>query len=210
MLHYSQIRFLNRRTLFALLLVSSLILAALPTAVFAAPTAAPTASGYHHVVKYGETLSHVARRYGVTVYALAYANGLSDKDYVYVGQRLYIPPVSGAPAGCKSYYHVKHGDTLSEIAAWYGIKSYALANANYLGNANHIYVGQKVCIPNIYGSPYSNGHKPGYGYGYHRVKVGDTLSEIAQWYGTSVHYLMKINRLYDADNIYIGQKLRIG
>jgi lysozyme len=191
-----------------------LSVALIPTAAFAAPVEAPAASGMVHIVKKGETLSHIARRYSVTVNALAAANGISNASYVYVGQRLYIPAASGAPAGCTSYYYVKHGDTLSGIAAWYGIKTYTLASANYLSNASYIYVGQKICIPSIYGGPsYPSHGKPDYGhhhgYGYYTVKAGDTLSEIAKWNGTTVRHLMHINGLHNPSYIYVGQKLRL-
>ena len=197
-----------RRTGLLLLLCLTLTLALLPATVSAAPAtalaAAPAASGSYHIVKAGETLSHIARYYSVTVNALKAANGLSDANYIYIGQRLYIPVAGGAPAGCKSYYHVKHGDTLSEIAAWYGVSYWGLANANGLGNANYIYVGQKLCIPSIYGGP----SYPG-GSGHYTVQPGDTLSEIAKWNGTTVHNLMYLNGISNANYIYVGQKLRL-
>jgi LysM repeat protein len=42
---------------------------------------------------------------------------------------------------------VRHGQTLSGIAAWYGVTTWALAEANGIWNWNHIYAGQKLCIP---------------------------------------------------------------
>lgn len=196
-----------RRTGLLLLLCLTLTLALLPVAVSAAPAAAPAASGGYHIVKAGETLSHIARYYSVTVNALKAANGLSNANYIYIGQRLYIPAAGGAPAGCASYYYVRHGDTLSEIAAWFGVSYSGLAGANGLGNANYIYVGQKLCIPNIYGG--GHGHPGGGHHGHYIVKHGDTLSEIAQWNGTTVHNLMYLNGLSNANYIYVGQKLRL-
>ncbi|MCB0061657.1 MAG: LysM peptidoglycan-binding domain-containing protein [Caldilineaceae bacterium] len=210
MLQHVRSTLMNRRALFALILTCAMLMTFMPIAATAAPAEAPAASGAVHIVKKGETLSHIARYYGVTVNALANANGISNASYIYVGQRIYIPSSYGAPAGCTSYYHVKHGDTLSQIAAWYGINTYALANSNGLSNASYIYVGQKLCIPSIYGGGYAGGHHSGgYGSGYYVVKAGDTLSEIAQWNGTSVHHLMYVNGLHNPNHIYIGQKLRI-
>jgi LysM repeat protein len=202
-------KFAFRHALLVLLLLMGMAATFVPTAVFAAPDSAPAASGSYHVVKPGETLSHIARRYGVTVNALVAANGLSSANYVYVGQHIYIPAASGAPAGCASYYYVKHGDTLSGVAAWFGIKTYALAGANGLGNANYIYVGQKLCIPNIYGGPSYPSHPGGHHGGHYVVKAGDTLSEIAAWNGTTVHKLMYLNGLSNANYIYVGQHLRL-
>lgn len=208
MLQQFTTKFLHRRTLFAFVLVFVLSATLLPTAAFAAPAAAPAASGMVHIVKPGESLSVIARRYSVTVNALASANGISNTSYIYVGQRLYIPAANGAPAGCASYYWVKPGDTLSGIASWFGIDTYSLAAANYLSNASYIYAGQKICIPNIYGGP-SYPSYPGPGYGWYTVKAGDTLSEIAAWNGTSVHHLMHLNGLANPNYIYVGQKLRL-
>ncbi len=44
-----------------------------------------------HVVRSGESLTIIAKRYGVTVSALAKANGLSNPNRIYAGQRLVIP-----------------------------------------------------------------------------------------------------------------------
>ncbi|MBX3012040.1 MAG: LysM peptidoglycan-binding domain-containing protein [Caldilineaceae bacterium] len=202
-----------RRTVFLLLLCMTLMATLVPSAAFAAPANAPAASGNYHVVKPGQTLSHIARYYGVTVNALKKANSLGDANYIYVGQHLYIPTGGGgAPAGCTSYYYVRHGDSLSKVAAWYGMKTSALASANGLSNANYIYVGQKLCIPNIYGGGYGPSkpdHGGGYGYGDYRVKAGDTLSEIAKWNGTTVRRLMHLNGLSNPNYIYVGQWIRL-
>lgn len=43
----------------------------------------------------------------------------------------------------------------------------------------------------------------------HKVVWGDTLSEIAQRYGTSVSYLAKLNNIRNVNLIYVGQVLKI-
>ena len=56
-----------------------------------APVApAPTGSGYNHTVESGQTLSLIARGYGVTVAAIKQANGLKS-DNLRIGQVLFIP-----------------------------------------------------------------------------------------------------------------------
>ncbi len=47
-----------------------------------------------HVVKRGETLSSIGRRYGVNVRELAAYNNISNPDRIWVGQVLRIPPAS--------------------------------------------------------------------------------------------------------------------
>jgi LysM repeat protein len=53
------------------------------------PTHRP--AGVVHVVQPGETLSGIALRYGVSMWALAAANNLTNPNHIYVGQYLSIP-----------------------------------------------------------------------------------------------------------------------
>lgn len=45
----------------------------------------------YHEVQQGETLSSIARQYGVSVQEIVEANGLDDPDHIQPGQSLYIP-----------------------------------------------------------------------------------------------------------------------
>lgn len=56
-----------------------------------APPAEPAARGGTHLVRSGETLTALARRYGVTVAALRQANGLGPRDVLKAGMTLHIP-----------------------------------------------------------------------------------------------------------------------
>lgn len=69
--------------------------AAVPEVVAPAPVEHPT--GATHVVRPGETLSHIAVRHGVSTAALAAANGLADPDRVRDGTTLVIPGAGAAP-----------------------------------------------------------------------------------------------------------------
>jgi len=48
---------------------------------------------------------------------------------------------------CRTIHIVKRGQTLSMIAARYGVSTKTLQNANNIRNRNVIYVGQRICIP---------------------------------------------------------------
>ncbi|MBN1657750.1 MAG: LysM peptidoglycan-binding domain-containing protein [Anaerolineae bacterium] len=63
---------------------------------------APPSSGAIHIVQAGETLYSIARRYGTTASAIASANGLSNPNYIYAGQRLTIPGGGGGSSGGSS------------------------------------------------------------------------------------------------------------
>ncbi len=55
------------------------------------PVGPPAPTPVIHVVRSGETLTIIAQKYGVTVDAIAQANGLSNADAIFVGQQLVIP-----------------------------------------------------------------------------------------------------------------------
>lgn len=55
------------------------------------PPTVPDKQGQKHTVKKGETLSGIAKQYGVGVGPLASANRLADPNKIYVGQVLSVP-----------------------------------------------------------------------------------------------------------------------
>ena len=171
--------------------------------VFCLPPAVH-AHGRIHVVRRGENLYRIARAYGTTVQAIAHANRLSNPNYIWVGQRLYIPaPGSGAgPGGCGCVHIVRRGENLSRIAWRYGMSVWALAARNGIRNPNYIWAGQRLCVPCGGWYPPSCG-------GVHVVRWGETLSSIAWRYGTCVQALMRVNGLWNPNRIYAGQRLTI-
>jgi putative chitinase len=117
-----------------------------------APTApsAPAPSRGSYTVQPGDTLSGIAARHGSTVDAIARANGISNPDFIQVGQQLSIPGAGGsAPvqAPAAQSYTVQPGDTLSGIAARHGSTVSAIAQANGISNPDFIQVGQRLSIP---------------------------------------------------------------
>jgi LysM repeat protein len=104
-----------------------------------------------HVVKPGETLSEIAAKYGVTVRSLVERNDIDDPSLIRPGTKLTISG-SKPPAEKPSVVHtVKAGETLSTIAAKYGVKASAIATANNIRDPNRIRVGQKLTIPGASG-----------------------------------------------------------
>jgi LysM repeat protein len=126
-------------------LLTALTVATLVLLVGVVPaSAAPHESGIVHVVQRGETLYSIARRYGVDMWAIAQANGITNPNRIYVGQRLVIP-AGGGPAG--TVHIVQPGETLYSIARRYGVDVWTIARANGITNLNYIYVGQRLVIP---------------------------------------------------------------
>ena len=140
------------RTRFKFIVMALLLVALLVPVLPAA--AAPDLQGGVHIVQRGENLSMIAQRYGVSQAALAQANGISNPNLVYVGQRLTIPGAGGGNssggggggAASGGIHIVQRGENLSSIAARYGTTTAALANANAISNPNQIYVGQRLIL----------------------------------------------------------------
>ena len=59
------------------------------------PLSAPTPmpGSREHVVKEGETLLIIAVKYDVTIDEILQANGMTDPDTIFAGQKLFVPPV---------------------------------------------------------------------------------------------------------------------
>lgn len=155
-------------------------------------------AGQYYIVKSGDTLSGIAAKFGMNVNDLASLNNISNPNLIYAGQTLAIRATTYNTTS-KSYT-VKAGDTLSSIAANYNTTVQELQKLNNISNPNLIYVGQ---VLNIKGNS-NNSVSIMY-----TVKSGDTLSEIAAKYGTTVSKICSINNIADANKIYVGQVLKI-
>ena len=112
---------------------------------FALVLFALVASAATYTLKPGDTLGAVAKKHGVSVAALAKANGIKDPNRVFAGTELVIPGAKPGPAPTK--YTVKAGDTLGAIARKHKVSVAALAKANKIANANRIKIGQVIVVP---------------------------------------------------------------
>ena len=141
--------------LIPLVLLLSLLVSSVAFAAPAQPAPAQWGGGYWYTVRYGDTLFAIGRATGVSPWAIANANGLANANYIYCGQRLWIPgsggwqpPYQGHDGhGCGYWQPVYFGDTLYSIAARAGVSWYAVASANGLYNTSVIYAGSSLWIP---------------------------------------------------------------
>ena len=186
----------------------------------AAPTPAPTNTTWK--VTRGETLSSIAKKYGVTVAALVAANApkVTTTSALSIGQVLSVPTHAEAPMAAKDAdaptYKVATGDTLSKIASRNGTTVKALKELNSLTSDN-IREGQMLKLPASSGAapasvgaatPAAAADTSGPTY---QVKSGDTLGKIAAKVGVKTAELMSINGFTDssAKNLKPGQMLKL-
>ena len=121
----------------------------------AAVSRVATASPYTiYVVKKGDTLYSIAKRFHTDVPTLQQLNHITDPSKLAVGQKLKVPkPASAshptpptAKPGTKTY-KVKPGDTLSSIARKFHTSVPALQKLNQLANPNQLAVGSVILVP---------------------------------------------------------------
>jgi LysM repeat protein len=188
--------------------------------VWAAP---PESSEIVHIVRWGENLTSIAAQYGTTIQAIMNANGLTNANRIYAGQRLRIPQTSwgpSPPATCGQTYVVSYGDTLSGIAYRFGVTVNALMQANGIVNAHRIYPGQHLAIPcgqqptpphpnPPWPAPPPQPAPPGQCTTWHIVRPGDTLAKIAWRFKTSIWPIVRANNIANPNVIHVGQRLCI-
>lgn len=141
---------------------------------------------------------------------------------------LLIAALSGSAAAAGPVFHtVLPGQTLTQIAAMYGLSPWSIACANGLWNPNLIFAGMSLRIP--FG--WTGQCLPAFQvpvnvtviiqpqvipvsaapalFCTYRVRVGDTLFSIARRFGTSVWVLAQANHLANPNLIFAGMLLRI-
>ena len=166
-----------------------------------------TVYGRHKVVR-GDSLSTIAKRYGISLSELKRLNKIKHNTAM-LGVRLKVPiakskasPKSGSSSnkgrGQILTYVVKSGDSLSRLSSKYNVTIKSIKRANGF-TRNTLRIGERLKIPGVYVSKKPVKHK---------VVRGDTLSEIAQKYGSSIAKIKQANNLKNL-NVRLGQVLTI-
>ena len=123
-----------------------LLLTLLPLAAVLLFNGPGKVEAFSYTVSPGDSLTSIGHYYGVSVGDILAANDLANPDHIVIGQTLSIP--EGSSGGSSSqYYTVRPGDTLSEIAEWYGVGVSSIVAANDLWDADHIFAGEVIVIP---------------------------------------------------------------
>ncbi|WP_071394760.1 LysM peptidoglycan-binding domain-containing protein [Bacillus tuaregi] len=196
---------------------------------------APQQTNSTYTVVAGDSLSLIAKRFGITVDALKTANQLST-DFLRIGQVLTIPTGTIAPetgtvqvkpppveTAVPTTYTVVAGDNLWAISQRFGITVPQLKSANQL-TTDALQIGQALTIPT--GTTGSSQPAPATGttesaptpapettaenrvtFTY-SVRSGDTLYAIAKRYDVPIDKIRSANQL-TSDALQVGQALTI-
>lgn len=171
-----------------------------------------------YIIGKGDTLSSIARVYGISIPSLRAANNLNN-DRIYVGQELQIP-MSGSStvaettttASSADTYVVQKGDNLTKIAQSTGSSVGEIRAANGL-TSDRILVGQSLMIPSVgsgaSSAPVRSASTRSVQGASYVVAPGDTLSGIGAKYGVNFRSVMKANNITDPTRLYVGQELVI-
>lgn len=150
-------------------------------------------SSNNYIVKSGDSLWSIAKKFNTTVEELKNINNLNS-NLISVNQILKIPQKIEINPDNYITYIVKSGDNLYALAHNYGLEVEELMNFNNL-NTNILNVGQILKIPISKNSTYI-------------VKNGDSIYKIAEQFNTTIDSLKEKNNLI-SNLITVGQILKI-
>jgi len=158
----------------------------------------PEISENTYVVKSGDSLWSIAKKYNTTPQRLKELNKLNS-NLLSVGQVLTVPELENEIIE-DNVYIVKQGDTLYKVAQLYNINISDLINYNKL-NSTTLSVGQRLLIPEVTNEIDDV-------YDIYTVKSGDTLYSISREFNTTPQELRVINNL-GSNLLSIGEQIKV-
>lgn len=200
------------------------------TAAYAALPPSKRITFVEHTVARGESMSVIAHRYGVSTRLVVEANPRLKSGRLRPGQRVIVPtggalstsvarrmadPVEPAASSPSGFHRVRRGETLSGLAAKYGVGVGQLRAWNALGASDAIHAGQRLRVvrPARVARPQpaalASASNSAASARLHRVMRGETLKGLAKRYGVSVQALRDANGLSESDALHAGVTLKI-
>ena len=162
-----------------------------------------------YVVKQGDNICDIAKKFNTTVNMIARYNGIIDTGMLEVDRVLRIP-VTVVP-DIKPYheYTIQDGDTLFKLAEKFNTTVDDLVKLNGIQDPDKIWAGNILKIPVFpvtlpMPKPDSDDSTVKY-----VVQEGDTLWKIAKRFNVPLADIINLNRLCDPDCIYPEQVIII-
>ncbi len=187
-----------------------------------------------HVVKKGDTLWSIARRYNLSVDLILATNNIANSELISIGQKMKIPSrkntvaekniVSQAVINKNNsinnninppekaepiVYTVKAGDNLWNISRKYGVSVEVIIDVNNFRDKDLLSLGQKIEIPAIGGGVSKSNQKQEPTIVTYTVVKGDTLWSISQRYDVKMSTIISTNNLKEISRLSIAQKLKL-
>jgi LysM repeat protein len=191
-----------------------------------------------HTLREGETLYGLSRRYSVSPAELMRLNKISNAARLRPGTVLRIPGRSARGAASEPaidaadtgdddadalpenwmWHVVQAGESLSRIAARYGVDRRALERANSLHAGSTLQIGRRLKIPpqgesstvaadqGDHSRARSGGTKPDPVLGYFALK-GDTVESVAGQFGTDAETIRRLNTLGPNESLAPGRRI---
>ena len=189
----------------------------------AAGPAADAALPRKHRVARGETLGQIARRYGTTETTLLWMNKLRSSRSLQAGQTIKVPADrASAPVAVASVPHPPFSKTMTTTAGVVAAREAGEAAARAAGTAVVAVPAAVVqpvepvaekspepAKPAVVAAPAPASEPEPVLTADHKVGRGQTLSQIASMYRTSIDDLKSMNGITDARSIQAGQVLKV-
>lgn len=183
-----------------------------PEVSSAIPAVSKSTRATSYRVKSGDTVTAIAKRFGLSVSRIARLNNLGPKSLIRVGQVLRLAPAApGSTSNSQTSapevesYRVRPGDTLSAIANRHGLTLSELTAINRISASTIIYPGQVLRVAKVLPAQNVNPNAPNS----YQVVAGDTLESIAAKFQLTLPKLREYNGLTKSSIIYVGQLLNL-
>lgn len=137
-----------------------------------------------YTVKSGDTLYSIARQFGITIDTLVSLNGISNPNFIYVGQVLKVSGQVTVPTATRQPTRIPTSNPTARPTATRTPSAVATIRPTATAVSSQTQV-------------------------IHTVQAGETLYLIAIKYNTSVQQIVQLNNITNPNLIYVGQNLII-
>ena len=147
-----------------------------------------------YVVKAGDSLFSIAKRFNIVVSLLKGLNGIADERELQAGQSILVPKIDHNQY---EVYQVQPADSLYTIARRFATNEETLLALNGISDERDIEAGQTMLVPRIDDSRYT----------VHVVQHGDTLFDLARLFNTTVAQLRRLNGIEGRTDLTVGRSI---
>jgi murein DD-endopeptidase MepM/ murein hydrolase activator NlpD len=171
-----------------------------------------------HRVKSGETLSHIARKYGTSVAELCRLNGITQTSKLSIGQSLQFRTkqvmveaspgaIQVSPSTQNTHSAAQSGQSSTQNGQPAGQKVQAVKTETLQRPAANVKPSAEERKTEVRDQTPSTGETSGES-AYHIIQSGDTLYLLSKKYDVSIEKLCELNNITRNTIMKIGQKIR--